>query len=128
MPEPRDDTFELYDLRVEVVAPDGAPIYCGAKVGDHFELRGEMPVHAVRLDERHRGRNRAEELLRRHRLLRRGRGSVAAVGGSRVELADAPDDRARLELLGGLLEQRAPFRVDRLGRSQVLLEQLLDEA
>lgn len=42
MTEARDDAFELYDLRVEVVAPPGGPIYCGAKVGDHFELRGEM--------------------------------------------------------------------------------------
>lgn len=38
----RDESFELYDLRVEVVAPPGGPIYCGAKPGDHFELRGEM--------------------------------------------------------------------------------------
>jgi uncharacterized repeat protein (TIGR04076 family) len=37
-----DDHFDLYDLRVEVVAPSGARLYCGAKVGDHFELRGEM--------------------------------------------------------------------------------------
>jgi uncharacterized repeat protein (TIGR04076 family) len=37
-----DDTFELYDLRVEVVAPEGARILCGAKRGDFFELRGEM--------------------------------------------------------------------------------------
>jgi uncharacterized repeat protein (TIGR04076 family) len=37
-----DESFELYDLRVEVVAPDGARLYCGAKIGDHFELRGEM--------------------------------------------------------------------------------------
>jgi uncharacterized repeat protein (TIGR04076 family) len=37
-----DDSFELYDLRVEVTAPEGGPIYCGAKVGDYFELRGEM--------------------------------------------------------------------------------------
>ncbi|HXW19473.1 MAG TPA: TIGR04076 family protein [Roseiarcus sp.] len=36
-----DDTFELYDLRVEVTAPEGGPIYCGAKVGDYFELHGE---------------------------------------------------------------------------------------
>ncbi|WP_394891266.1 TIGR04076 family protein [Mesorhizobium sp. AaZ16] len=42
MPDARDDSFELYDLRVEVTAPEGGPIYCGAKVGDHFELRGEM--------------------------------------------------------------------------------------
>jgi len=37
-----DDSFELYDLRVEVTAPAGARIRCGAQVGDHFELRGEM--------------------------------------------------------------------------------------
>jgi uncharacterized repeat protein (TIGR04076 family) len=37
-----DDTFYLYDLRVEVVIPDGAAVYCGAKPGDYFELKGEM--------------------------------------------------------------------------------------
>src|SRR5215211_6306785 len=37
-----DDGFELYDLRVEAVIPDGGAVYCGAKKGDHFELRGEM--------------------------------------------------------------------------------------
>ena len=42
MPEPSDDTFELYDLRVDVIFPDGGAVYCGAKPGDHFELRGEM--------------------------------------------------------------------------------------
>lgn len=36
------DHFELWDLRVEVVAPEGGAIYCGAKVGDYFELHGEM--------------------------------------------------------------------------------------
>jgi uncharacterized repeat protein (TIGR04076 family) len=36
------DSFELYDLRVEVVAPPGARLLCGAKPGDYFELRGEM--------------------------------------------------------------------------------------
>jgi uncharacterized repeat protein (TIGR04076 family) len=34
--------FELYDLKVEVIAPPGAKILCGAKPGDWFELRGEM--------------------------------------------------------------------------------------
>jgi uncharacterized repeat protein (TIGR04076 family) len=38
----QDEAFELYDLRVEVVAPPGARLLCGAKPGDHFELRGEM--------------------------------------------------------------------------------------
>jgi uncharacterized repeat protein (TIGR04076 family) len=37
-----DDGFELHDLRVEVIAPAGATLYCGAKPGDYFELRGEM--------------------------------------------------------------------------------------
>ena len=37
-----EDGFELWDLRVEVVAPEGARLWCGAKPGDHFELRGEM--------------------------------------------------------------------------------------
>jgi uncharacterized repeat protein (TIGR04076 family) len=42
MTEPPDDSFDLYDLRIEVVAPPGGPIYCGAKPGDYFELRGEL--------------------------------------------------------------------------------------
>jgi uncharacterized repeat protein (TIGR04076 family) len=37
-----DDSFELYDLKVEVTAPKSGKIYCGAKPGDYFELRGEM--------------------------------------------------------------------------------------
>ena len=37
-----DDSFELFDLRVEAVIPEGKPIYCGAKPGDYFEMRGEM--------------------------------------------------------------------------------------
>lgn len=36
------DNFELYDLHVEVICPPGERIYCGAKAGDHFFLRGEM--------------------------------------------------------------------------------------
>jgi uncharacterized repeat protein (TIGR04076 family) len=36
------DSFELHDLKVEVVAPEGARLYCGAKIGDYFELHGEM--------------------------------------------------------------------------------------
>jgi uncharacterized repeat protein (TIGR04076 family) len=35
-------SFELYDLRVEVVVPPGQRILCGAKPGDHFTLQGEM--------------------------------------------------------------------------------------
>lgn len=34
--------FELYDLRVEVVAPPGATLWCGARPGDHFTVEGEM--------------------------------------------------------------------------------------
>ena len=37
-----DDSFEIHDLRVEVVGPPDARIFCGARLGDWFELRGEM--------------------------------------------------------------------------------------
>ncbi|EWY83193.1 hypothetical protein IWW34DRAFT_443697 [Fusarium oxysporum f. sp. albedinis] len=37
-----DDSFELFDLRVEVVCPPGKKIMCGAKKGDYFTLKGEM--------------------------------------------------------------------------------------
>jgi uncharacterized repeat protein (TIGR04076 family) len=36
------DSFVLHDLKVEVVAPPDARIFCGAKPGDYFELKGEM--------------------------------------------------------------------------------------
>ncbi|KAJ7151043.1 hypothetical protein C8R46DRAFT_1123127 [Mycena filopes] len=42
MSSPLDDTFWLYDLRVEVICPPGERILCGAKEGDHFTLEGEM--------------------------------------------------------------------------------------
>jgi len=42
MADKKDDSFELYDLRVEVTAPESGAIYCGAKPGDYFELHGEM--------------------------------------------------------------------------------------
>lgn len=43
MEDPSSSTyFELYDLRVEVIVPQGARVLCGAKPGDWFELRGEM--------------------------------------------------------------------------------------
>lgn len=38
----QDDSFELYDLRVEVVCPPGERILCGAKAGDFFTLEGEL--------------------------------------------------------------------------------------
>ena len=37
-----DGSFDLYDLRVEVVCPPGARILCGASAGDYFTLQGEM--------------------------------------------------------------------------------------
>ena len=36
------EEFELYDLRIEVTGPPGRAIYCGARLGDSFELHGEM--------------------------------------------------------------------------------------
>ncbi|KAH6667599.1 hypothetical protein B0J14DRAFT_182434 [Halenospora varia] len=37
-----EDSFQLYDLKVEIVCPPGAKILCGAKEGHHFTLEGEM--------------------------------------------------------------------------------------
>lgn len=37
-----DDSFELYDLKVEVICPPGQRILCGAKEGDYFIMEGEM--------------------------------------------------------------------------------------
>ena len=37
-----DGTFDLYDLRVEVVCPAGARILCGASAGDYFTPQGEL--------------------------------------------------------------------------------------
>ncbi len=40
-----DDSFELYDLRVEVVVPAerlAERILCNARLGDWFEVRGEL--------------------------------------------------------------------------------------
>jgi len=39
---PQGESFELYDLKVEVVVPPGATVYCGAQPGDYFVLEGEM--------------------------------------------------------------------------------------
>jgi len=36
------NSFQLYDLRIEVVCPEGTKIMCGAKAGDYFILQGEM--------------------------------------------------------------------------------------
>jgi uncharacterized repeat protein (TIGR04076 family) len=39
---PTADEFELFDLRIEVVGPPDRKIYCGARLGDYFELHGEL--------------------------------------------------------------------------------------
>jgi uncharacterized repeat protein (TIGR04076 family) len=36
------DEFELFDLRVEVVVHDDRKIQCNSRVGDYFEVQGEM--------------------------------------------------------------------------------------
>ena len=86
---------------------------------------GEVAVHAMCLHERHRGGDSPEQHGRR---LCCGRGSVASVSGTRIELADALDERVCLdEILGRLVEERTPGRIDGLGGGQVLREELLNE-
>jgi uncharacterized repeat protein (TIGR04076 family) len=41
MSQTKDESFELFDLRVEVVRSGEGKTYCGMP-GDYFELRGEM--------------------------------------------------------------------------------------
>lgn len=48
-PTTRDDSFRLYDLKVQVVVPPSTDpetppprLLCGAKLGDYFTLQGEM--------------------------------------------------------------------------------------
>ena len=101
---------------------------------ERIEPCGEMAVHPVRLDERHRGCDRSEELGGGGRLCRGlGRGgcgsAVATVRRSRVELAYPLNDGARLgQGVGRLLEELAPGRIDGFRGREILLEQLLDEA
>ncbi|CAD6582976.1 MAG: hypothetical protein TREMPRED_003448 [Tremellales sp. Tagirdzhanova-0007] len=43
MTAPSSSTFQLFDLRVETVAPTGdRPMLCSSKPGDYFELKGEV--------------------------------------------------------------------------------------
>jgi uncharacterized repeat protein (TIGR04076 family) len=42
LPDHSDDSFQLYDLHVEVICPPNQRVLCGAKPGDHFTLQGEM--------------------------------------------------------------------------------------
>jgi hypothetical protein len=106
------------------------------------EAGGEVPVHPVGLDEGHRRGDRPQERLVGLRGLRdrsgRGRrrdgrggrdgggpvsGSVAAEG----KATDSLGERKLLEeLLGSGLEERPPRGIDRVGRGQVLDEELLD--
>ena len=41
-PASAEPSFELYDLKVEIVAPSDGRILCGAKPGDSFEVHGEV--------------------------------------------------------------------------------------
>ena len=36
------DSFQLYDLRIEAICPPNQRVLCSAKPGDHFTLQGEM--------------------------------------------------------------------------------------
>ena len=37
-----DDGFDLFDLRVEVIVPEGGKVFFFYLPGDHFDLHGEM--------------------------------------------------------------------------------------
>ena len=85
-----------------------------------------MPVHPERLDERHRRRDAADELVvgrGRSGRGRRGDGRVAVpVALHALEQAHEPGLH-RQQLLGGALEQRPPLVRNGGGVVQVLLQQ-----
>ncbi len=109
---------------------------------ERIEMRREMPVHPVCLDERHRGRDGPEQNVRR--LGSRRRLCLRPLGGSRCsrlgrggaldrdcsgELLQPVDGRVTVdEAVLGVLEELAPFRVDRLGRGEILVEEVSDVA
>ena len=81
-------------------------------------------MHAMRLDERHRRGDRAEQ---ERRDLSGDGGAVPAVPRLRVKLADALHNWTGIDELRGLLEIGPPGRIDRLRRGEVLREELLNE-
>jgi hypothetical protein len=89
-----------------------------------------MAVRAVRLDERHRRRDPAEQALVDDGLRRAGLGLSGrrrfgvAVRPVRPQLLEQPRDAGMGRDERGIpaLEERAPFRRDRLGVLEVLVE------
>ncbi len=93
---------------------------------ERIEVRGEMPVHPVRLDKRHRRGDAAEQLLVDcGRLGDRGSGAVSV---RRDELVQALRGRKMCGQIGVRLEVGPPLRRNRLRRIQVVDEELLDIA
>ena len=102
---------------------------------ERVEVGGQMAVHPVRLDERHRSRDTAEELLVRLRGGGFGRRSDCGLGRS-GDRAAVPRRRYRprtfeqardpgqpgQRLVGVLLEQGAPLGRNRVRVLEVLLE------
>ena len=103
---------------------------------ERVEPGREVPVRAVRLDERHRGRDAAEQLRRPARPGRRGREPAPAAscagrsawplppaGRGSFSSSRAMPGVGRDELGVAALEERAPLRRHRLGVLEVLVEQ-----
>ena len=128
----RDPCLELgRQLRLE---PVGVERRVSGRLGaERVDVRGEMAVRSVRLDERHGGGDPAEKHVvgrslggRRRGNRRRRLGTVAAVARELAQplgVRQMPEDE-----LGVGFEERSPLRVDRLGRGEVVGQQLLDEA
>src|SRR5581483_4534241 len=102
---------------------------------ERVEVGGEVSVHPVRLDERHRRRDAAEEELVRNRARRSGRGRRSGRreirGGRGAAVLAVPahaleQTREARQLLDELrvaaLEERTPLARYRLGVLEVLLE------
>jgi hypothetical protein len=114
--------LRLQPLRLERRVADGL-------AAERVEPRSEVPVRAQRLDERHRRGEPAEHALvgrgyRDLRRRRRGRRRDLAVAVLPERLEQPREaGQGRDELAVTALEQLAPFRRNRLGVLEVLLEQ-----
>jgi hypothetical protein len=94
-----------------------------------------MPVHAVRLHERHRGGDCTEQLVGDRDLRgRRCRARLGRRGSRRVPVARDPLEQTREPAMGGddiaaaALEELAPLGRDRVRILEVVLEQVTSEA
>ena len=113
-----DDTFQLYDLRVEVICPPGKRIMCGAKEGDYFTLQGEMlylpPGQGISIYSLSEYPTHQPAYITNRHTLSTRRGPPAALGKAAPNSSERLDvDRRRDRVPGPVLPQPPTHRPHR---------------